>query len=144
MEINTIDLVIIISYFAFAITIGILVSKHAIKDINSYFLGSNKLPWWMLGVSDASGMFDITGTMWLVYVMFVYGFKSVWMPWIWPTFNQVFLFAFLSIWLRKSQVMTGAQWIETRFWKKHRRKLIAFERRDLCTRQRYRFYCIRV
>lgn len=117
MQISTTDLIIIISYFTFAITIGILVSKHAIKDIKSYFLGSNKLPWWMLGISDASGMFDITGTMWLVYVMFVYGFKSVWMPWIWPTFNQVFLFAFLSIWLRKSNVMTGAQWIETRFGK---------------------------
>jgi hypothetical protein len=83
--------------------------------MNFYFLGSNSLPWWILGVSDASGMFDITGTMWLVYILFVYGFKSVWMPWIWPTFNQIFLMVYLSIWLRKSNVMTGAQWIETRF-----------------------------
>ena len=115
MDINIIDLGIILGYFAVAVTIGILVSRHAVKDINSYFLGNNALPWWMLGVSDASGMFDITGTMWLVYVLFVYGFKSVWLPWIWPTFNQVFLFAFLSIWLRKSKVMTGAEWIQTRF-----------------------------
>jgi Na+/proline symporter len=115
MTINPIDLSIIIAYFTIIITIGILVSKHKIKDINSYFLGSNKLPWWMLGVSDASGMFDITGTMWLVYILFVYGLKSVWIPWVWPVFNQVFLMVFLSIWLRKSKVMTGAQWIETRF-----------------------------
>lgn len=115
MSINTIDIAIIIAYFAVAMTLGILVSKRAKKNMNSYFLGSNSLPWWMLGVSDASGMFDITGTMWLVYVLFVYGFKSVWMPWIWPTFNQIFLMAYLSIWLRKSKVMTGAQWIETRF-----------------------------
>ena len=115
MEIHTIDLAIILTYFAVALTLGILVSKRAIKNLNSYFLGSNKLPWWMLGVSDASGMFDITGTMWLVYVLFVYGFKSVFMPWVWPTFNQIFLMVFLSIWLRKSKVMTGAQWIQTRF-----------------------------
>jgi Na+/proline symporter len=115
MSINTIDLIIIISYFVVALTLGIIVSKYAKKNINSYFLGSNKLPWWVLGVSDASGMFDITGTMWLVYVLFVYGFKSVYMPWIWPTFNQIFLMVYLSIWLRKSKVMTGAQWIETRF-----------------------------
>jgi len=83
--------------------------------MNSYFLGSNKLPWWMLGISDASGMYDITGTMWLVYALFVYGFKSIFLPWVWPTFNQIFLMVFLSIWLRKSNVMTGAQWIETRF-----------------------------
>ena len=115
MEIHIIDLTIIITYFAVALGLGILVSKRAKSNLNSYFLGNNSLPWWMLGVSDASGMFDITGTMWLVYALFVYGFKSVWMPWVWPTFNQIFLMVFLSIWLRKSRVMTGAQWIETRF-----------------------------
>jgi Na+/proline symporter len=98
-----------------AITLGILVSKRATKNMNSYFLGSNILPWWMLGISDASGMYDITGTMWLVYALFVYGMKSIFLPWIWPTFNQIFLMVYLSIWLRKSKVMTGAQWIETRF-----------------------------
>ncbi|MGK9475321.1 sodium:solute symporter family protein [Melioribacter sp. OK-6-Me] len=115
MQIHIIDLVIIILYFAVVLAIGILVSKRSIKDIDSYFLGSNQLPWWMLGISNASGMFDITGTMWLVYLLFVYGMKSVWIPWLWPIFNQVFLFAYLSIWLRRSNVMTGAQWIETRF-----------------------------
>lgn len=115
MIIHTIDLLIIIAYFAVILLIGILVSKRAIKDIDSYFLGSNALPWWILGISNASGMFDITGTMWLVYLMFVYGLKSVWIPWLWPIFNQIFLMAYLSIWLRRSNVMTGAQWIETRF-----------------------------
>jgi hypothetical protein len=60
-------------------------------------------------------MFDISGTMWLVTIMFVYGLKSVWLPWLWPTFNQIFLMIFLSAWLRRSNVTTGAQWIGTRF-----------------------------
>jgi solute:Na+ symporter, SSS family len=115
MDLHIIDLSIICLYFAVALGLGVLVSQRAKKNLNSYFLGNNVLPWWILGVSDASGMFDITGTMWLVYVLFVYGFKSVWMPWVWPTFNQIFLMVYLSIWLRKSKVMTGAQWIETRF-----------------------------
>ncbi len=115
MQIDVIDLSIILAYFAVIIILGILVSKRAIKDINSYFLGSNSLPWWMLGVSNASGMFDIAGTMWLVYTLFVYGLKGVWLPWLWPVFNQIFLMVFLSIWLRRSGVMTGAEWIKTRF-----------------------------
>jgi SSS family solute:Na+ symporter len=117
MQISIIDLSIILAYFAIALIIGMVVARRAVKSLNSYFLGSNALPWWILGVSDASGMYDITGTMWLVYVLFVYGLKSIWLPWIWPTFNQIFLMVFLSIWLRKSRVMTGAQWIETRFGK---------------------------
>ncbi len=115
MKIDLIDICIIIAYFVLVIVIGFLVSRRRIKDINSYFLSSNSLPWWMLGVSNASGMFDITGTMWLVYVLFVYGLKSVWLPWVWPVFNQVFLMVYLSIWLRRSKVMTGAEWIKTRF-----------------------------
>ena len=94
MSISPIDLTIIVGYFVVAITLGILVSKRAVKNMNSYFLGSNKLPWWMFGISDASGMYDITGTMWLVYALFVYGFKSIFLPWIWPTFNQIFLNGF--------------------------------------------------
>jgi Na+/proline symporter len=30
-------------------------------------------------------------------------------------FNQIFLMVYLSIWLRRSKVMTGAEWIKTRF-----------------------------
>jgi hypothetical protein len=28
---------------------------------------------------------------------------------LWPTFNQVFLMVYLSSWLRRSNVMTGAE-----------------------------------
>jgi Na+/proline symporter len=91
------------------------VSHYASRDMTAYFLGGNKMPWYVLGLSNASGMFDISGTMLLVYWMFIYGLKSVWIPWLWPTFNQVFLMVYLSAWLRRSRVMTGAEWIKTRF-----------------------------
>ena len=70
-----------------------------------------------LGLSNASGMFDITGTMLMVYWAFAYGFKSLWIPWLWPVFNQIFLMVYLSVWLRRSNVLTGAEWIKTRFGK---------------------------
>src|SRR5690606_38400361 len=75
----------------------------------------NTIPWYMLGLSNASGMFDISGTMLLVYWLFIYGAKSTFIPWLWPVFNQIFLMAFLSVWLRRSGVMTGAEWIRFRF-----------------------------
>jgi SSS family solute:Na+ symporter len=60
-------------------------------------------------------MFDISGTMWMVTLAFVYGVKSLWLPWLWPVFNQVFLMMYLSVWLRRSNVTTGAEWMVTRF-----------------------------
>lgn len=90
-------------------------SKRASKSLDSYFLGDNKIKWYFLGLSNASGMFDISGTMWTVTILFVYGLKSAWIPWLWPVWNQVFIMIFLAIWLRRSGVMTGAEWITTRF-----------------------------
>ena len=115
MKLHPIDLIIILAYFLATILIGFWVSKRGSKDMDSYFLGGKALPWYLLGVSNASGMFDITGTMWLVYILFTYGLKSVWLPWLWPTFNQIFLMIYLSRWLRRSNVLTGAEWIQTRF-----------------------------
>ncbi|MFZ2147273.1 MAG: sodium:solute symporter family protein [Sedimentisphaerales bacterium] len=115
MDLHSIDIVIIFAYLAITVVIGFWVSRRASKDLDSYFLGGKSLPWYILGISNASGQFDITGTMWLVYLCFVYGLKSVWIPWVWPTFNQIFLMVYVGMWLRRSNVLTGAEWIQTRF-----------------------------
>src|SRR5512141_2471945 len=115
MTLRAFDLAIIVLYFAASVLIGFWVSRRGSKNLESYFLGGKSLPWYLLGVSDASGMFDISGTMVLVTWLFMYGLKSIWLPWVWPTFNQIFLMMFLSAWLRRSNVLTGAEWIKTRF-----------------------------
>jgi SSS family solute:Na+ symporter len=117
VNLHAIDIAIIGAYLVLSVLVGYWVSHRASRDMKAYFLGGNTMPWYVLGVSNASGMFDISGTMLLVYWMFVYGLKSVWIPWLWPTFNQIFLMVFLSAWLRRSNVMTGAEWIQTRFGK---------------------------
>jgi Na+/proline symporter len=115
MRLHVLDIVIIVAYLLSTVLIGYWVSHRASQNMQAYFLGGNKMPWYVLGISNASGMFDISGTMLLVSWMFVYGLKSVWIPWLWPTFNQIFLMVYLSAWLRRSRVMTGAEWIKTRF-----------------------------
>ncbi len=115
MNLHWIDISVIFLYIVATVLIGFWISKRASKNMQSYFLGGNSIPWYMLGLSNASGMFDISGTMWMVYLLFVYGLKSVWIPWLWPVFNQIFLMVYLSVWLRRSRVMTGAEWIRFRF-----------------------------
>ncbi|SFF12533.1 sodium:solute symporter family protein [Sunxiuqinia elliptica] len=115
MKLGIIDISVIIAYLAITVLIGLVLRKWAQRDKSAYLLGGNKLPWYMLGLSNASGMFDISGTMWMVTLAVVYGLKSVWIPWLWPSFNQIFLMVYLSMWLRRSNVTTGAEWIRTRF-----------------------------
>lgn len=115
MNLKPLDIGIVIVYLVLTLLIGFLISKRASKNLDSYFLGGRKIPWYILGISNASGMFDITGTMWFVSILFVYGLKGAWLPWMWPIWNQIFLMVFLASWLRRSNVMTGAEWLKTRF-----------------------------
>lgn len=115
LQLHAIDIAIIAAYFLTTVAIGLWVSRRGGKDLDSYFLGGKKMPWYLLGISDASGMFDISGTMLMVYWLLIYGLKSIWLPFLWPVFNQIFLMMFLSAWLRRSNVLTGAEWIQTRF-----------------------------
>lgn len=112
---HPLDLAIIAAYVAATVGIGFWISKRASRNLRSYFLGGNAIPWYLLGLSNASGMFDISGTMLMVYWLFVYGVKSVWIPWMWPVFNQIVMMIYLSVWLRRSGVLTGADWIRFRF-----------------------------
>lgn len=115
MKFELIDILIIAGYIILSIFIGFWISKRAGKNLQSYFLGGNQLKWYFLGLSNGSGMFDISGTAWTVTILFVYGLKSVWIPWLWPVWNQIFIMVFMAVWLRRSGVMTGAEWITTRF-----------------------------
>jgi len=115
MKLQAIDIAIIAMYLTTMLMLGWFLRKKARQNKESYLLGGKQLPWYMLGLSDASDMFDISGTMWLVSLCFVYGLKSIWIPWLWPVFNQVFNMMFMAKWLRRSNAATGAEWLATRF-----------------------------
>jgi solute:Na+ symporter, SSS family len=115
MKLQWIDITILLAYLLTMLIIGWALRKKARLNKESYLMGGKTLPWYMLGLSDASDMFDISGTMWMVALCFIYGMKSMWIPWLWPVFNQMFLMMFLSKWLRRSNATTGAEWLSTRF-----------------------------
>jgi SSS family solute:Na+ symporter len=115
VSLTPLDLAILTVYFAGTLFTGFWISRRASRSLRNYFLGGNSVPWYALGLSNASGMFDVSGTMVMVAWLFVYGLKSVWIPWLWPVFNQVFMMIYLSTWLRRSGAMTGAEWIRFRF-----------------------------
>lgn len=116
MKLHPIDLAIVIVYFAVNTLIGFLVQKRATKELDSYFLADRNVPWWMLGLSGCSSYIDIGGTMSLIGVMFYLGLKSIWITHIfWGWLIICFYMAFQAKYIRRSGVMTFAEWNETRF-----------------------------
>jgi len=115
LQLHTIDILIIAGYLVAVIALGWLLSKRASKDLSAYFLGGRSLPWYVIGTSHGASGFDITGTMWFVAMLFTYGVKAAFIPWIWPLFDRVFRQVYLGPWIRRSKVLTGAEWMKTRF-----------------------------
>ena len=115
MELHHVDVAIVVLYLLAMVVVGFLAERRARGGLQDYFLGGNQMPWWLLSMSNATTMFDVSGTMWLVSLLYVYGLKSIFIPWLWPVFNQIFLMVYLSVWLRRSGALTGAEWITLRF-----------------------------
>ena len=110
-----IDIAIIVFYFAVVIGIGFYLQKRASKNLEAYFLGGRGIHWLALSLSGSSSMFDITGTMWIVAMFFILGMRSMWIHWMWGIMMVAFFMSYMGKWVRRSNVLTGAEWMITRF-----------------------------
>jgi Na+/proline symporter len=116
MDFHPIDLAIIAVYMLITVALGFMVRSRATKKLESYFLADRSVRWWMLGLSGCSSYIDIGGTMVIIGMMFYVGLKSVWITHIfWGFFMMGFYMAFQAKYIRRSGVMTLAEWNETRF-----------------------------
>ncbi|HVP91184.1 MAG TPA: hypothetical protein VMS75_08220 [Terriglobales bacterium] len=116
MTLHPIDLAIIVVYLAAVAMIGVVVRKRATKKLDSFYLADRNVPWWMLGLSGCSSYIDIGGTMSMIGLLFYLGLKSLWATHIfWGWFMISFYMAFQAKYIRRSGVMTFAEWNETRF-----------------------------
>jgi solute:Na+ symporter, SSS family len=113
--VSTLDASIIAVYFVAMIGIGVWQQRRAAKSLENYFLGGNKIPWWALAMSGSVSTFDISGTMWMVALIYLFGMKSVWNHWMWGFMMAAFFMSYMGKWVRRSRVMTGAEWMITRF-----------------------------
>ena len=109
------DYFIILGYLAVMLAIGLLHQKKASVDVRSYFLGGNKIPWWITAMSSCMSSIDITGTMVNVSILYFMGIRSFYYN-IW-VIGMVALMCHLGRWIRRSNVVTAAEWMTTRFGK---------------------------
>ena len=115
MTLSTIDQIIVVLYLAAIMSIGFAMKRKAAKGMSSYFLGGRQLPWWALAMSGSSSYFDITGTMWIVSTFIALGLKGMWVHMLWGFPITAFYLAYMGKWIRRSDAMTGAEWMKTRF-----------------------------
>ena len=113
---SNIDTAIILGFLFLVVGVGYYMSTVASEGIEDYFLGKNKIPWWILGISTATSNFDMTGTMIIVALIYDLGYRGFLVEFRGGVgIALAFLMVFLGKWLRRSRVMTSAQFMKVRF-----------------------------
>jgi Na+/proline symporter len=113
---STIDYGIILVYLTSIVLIGLRMQRKAGQNIDSYFLGEKKLPWWALASSGMSSNLDISGTMIIAALIYALGAKGFYIEIRGGvTLIMAFLMIYMGKWNRRSGAMTLAEWMKLRF-----------------------------
>ncbi len=113
---HPLDITIIGLYFLGVILLALLLRKRATADIDSYFLGSRNMSWWMLGASGMASNVDMAGTMLIASLIYLCGFQGFFIELRGGVvLIMAFYLAALGKWTRRSGCMTTAEWMVFRF-----------------------------
>jgi solute:Na+ symporter, SSS family len=116
--VHWIDLTIILFYLGVIVSTGFVVKRIATSRLDNYYLAGRNMPWWLLGLAGCSSYIDMTGTMAMIGALYYLGLKSIWMTHIfWGWLIIAGYMAYQAKWIRRSGVMTFAEWNETRYGK---------------------------
>ncbi len=113
---NTFDYAVIACYFLVLLGLGFYLARKASASLEDYFLGGRQLPWWALGISGMASFLDITGTMLIVSFLFMLGPRGLFIEFRGgAVLILVITLIFAGKWHRRSNCITGAQWMIYRF-----------------------------
>ncbi|MBE77256.1 MAG: hypothetical protein CMG41_05910 [Candidatus Marinimicrobia bacterium] len=126
IALHWIDWLIILSYIAFSLGVGIYFSKRAASSTEEYFLSGRSLPWWLVGTSMVATTFAADTP--LAITEFVRG-PGIWQNWFWWNLlmgSLLGVFLFSRLW-RRAEVLTDNELLEIRYSGKPAAFLRAFK-----------------
>ncbi len=125
IDLSTLDISLIVLFFAITLFIGIYVSKQSGKSATAYFLSGRNMPWWLLGVSMVATTFSTDTPNFVTDIVRKDGVSSNWMWWAFLITGLLTVFVYAKLW-RKSNVTTDIEFYELRYGGKPARFLRGF------------------
>ena len=114
MQISILDWVIIFSFFAVFIFIGVLTSKKSGKNSKEFFLSGRNIPWWMLGISMVATTFSADTPNLVTNIVRQNGVSGNWVWWAFLLTGMMTVFFYARLW-RRSKVLTDLEFYELRY-----------------------------
>ncbi len=114
MQISTLDWVIIFSFFALFILIGLYYSKRSGKSSKEFFLSGRDMPWWLLGISMVATTFSADTPNLVTNIVRDSGVSGNWAWWAFLITGMMTVFLYAKLW-RRSDVLTDLEFYEIRY-----------------------------
>ena len=114
MELSFIDWVIIFSFFAIFIVIGLFFTKRSGKNSEEYFLSGRNMPWWLLGTSMVATTFSADTPNLVANIVREDGVSGNWVWWAFLITGMMTVFFYARLW-RRSEVLTDLEFYELRY-----------------------------
>lgn len=114
IHLSAVDYILIISFFAITLFIGIYVSKQSGKSSAEYFLSGRSMPWWLLGVSMVATTFSTDTPNLVTDIVRTNGVSGNWVWWAFLITGLLTVFVYAKLW-RKSKVNTDIEFYELRY-----------------------------
>ncbi|MCK5146818.1 Na+:solute symporter [bacterium] len=111
---QTIDWLILISFFIIVMGIGIRASRLAGKNASEFFLSGRNMPWWLLGVSMVACTFSADTPNLVTDIVRTNGVAGNWVWWAFLLTGMLTVFVYAKLW-RRSEVMTDLEIYEIRY-----------------------------
>jgi len=114
VSLSNVDYLVVCSYFAFAIIVGILTKKLSGSDMRGYFLSGQKLSWWLLGTSMVATTFALDTPLYVAGWTRQFGISKNWEWWVFLFGGMFTTFLFAKLW-RRCNVLNDAEFINIRY-----------------------------
>lgn len=108
------DFAVIALYFVCAIGLGLYLSRRSGGSVESFFVSSRQLPWWLAGTSMVATTFAADTPLAVTGIVAADGIAGNWLWWCWAIAHLCATFFFARLW-RRSGVLTDAEIVELRY-----------------------------
>lgn len=114
VKLVTIDWLIIATYFAISLIIGLYYARRAGKSTEEYFLSDRSMPWWLAGTSMVATTFAADTPLAVTEMVARNGVAGNWLWWSMLASGMLTVFFFARLW-RRARVMTDVEFVELRY-----------------------------
>src|SRR5438128_1306310 len=114
MQLTSFDWLVIASYFAFNLGIGLYYSRRARGSTSEFFLSGRGVPWWLAGTSMVATTFAADTPLAVTGFVAKNGIAGNWLWWNFVMSGMMTVFLYARLW-RRAGVMTDVEFAEIRY-----------------------------